>query len=50
MITFSFLAGLGASVLRADPVPYWDSLGIDTWSRLGLVALCVIAFLVSLWD
>jgi len=41
---------LAASRLRADPVPYWGTLGVDTWCALGLVALCVIGFLVSLWD
>ena len=41
---------LAASLLRADPVPQWGSLGFDTWCALGLVALCVIGFLVSLWD
>lgn len=41
---------LAASLLRADPVPYWGDLAVDTWCALGLVALCLIASLVSLWN
>ena len=41
---------LAGSLLRADPVPYWGSLAVDTWCALGLVVLCGIGFLVSLWD
>jgi len=42
------LALLAAESLRADPVPYWGSLSVDTWCAYGLIALSLLGVFASL--
>lgn len=39
---------LAAALLRADPVPNWGSLSVDTWCALGLIALSLLGLAVAL--
>ncbi len=39
---------LASSLLRADPVPHWGSLGVDTWCALGLAGISILGIAASL--
>lgn len=40
---------LAASLLRADPSPYWGSLAVDTWCAIALAGLSALGLLISLF-
>jgi phosphatidylglycerol---prolipoprotein diacylglyceryl transferase len=39
---------LAASLLRADPSPYWGALAVDTWCALALSGLSGVGILIAL--
>ncbi len=41
---------LGLSFLRADPMPAWRGLRLDTWGGLGLIILVLPVVIILLWQ
>jgi phosphatidylglycerol:prolipoprotein diacylglycerol transferase len=46
-LSFLCVQMLGLSFLRADPVPYWNGLRLDTWAWLALTVIALIVVIVS---